>query len=215
MRSRIVRLGKAGLSMPEIAARCLVSWQVVRTILVPEEKPDPAPVEAPLRPATEAPSRGCQKAAERRPEQASTPSGEMVRESRTKVAAEPPRTVVHAPTKPDQAQPAEPQPPLPREVSRPVPDGESRILSEKPPRQPERVSAVSETEREKRAELVREAVAAGRVTKLPPGSAAGLSDIETRFHAAPLAVEQMKGAVGKRARMLAAGRNGRRRRLLK
>lgn len=84
-----------------------------------------------------------------------------------------------------------------------------------PPKQPERVSSVSETEREKRAELVREAVAAGRVTRLPPGSAAGLSDIETRFHAAPLAAEQMKGAVGKRARILAAGRNGRRRRLLK
>ncbi len=93
--------------------------------------------------------------------------------------------------------------------------GPSRILSEMPPKQSERASSVSETEREKRAELVREAVAAGRVTKLPPGSAAGLSDIETRFHAAPLAAEQMKGAVGTRARMLAAGRNGRRRRLLK
>ena len=142
---------------------------------------------------SEQPSGGCQKAAEQPFERAPTPR---------KVVASHKMKRGQAPTRADDAAGS-------------VAAGPSRILAEMPPKQPERVSSVSETEREKRAELVREAVAAGRVTKLPPGSAAGLSDIETRFHAAPLAAEQMKGAVGTRARMLAAGRNGRRRRLLK
>jgi len=217
LRSKIVRLGKAGLSMPEIAAECLVSWQVVRTILqhdvpvllVSERTPDPAPVAAPRTPDTQQPSKGRQKAPERRPEQASTPADEVVRETRTKVAATPLRAVVRHPTKRVQAQPVEPQQPQSREVSRPVPDGESRILSEKPPRQSERASVVSETEREKRAEMVNQAIAAGRVTRLPPGSAAGLSKIETQFHAAPLATDQMKGGAAWRKRVQNARKRGR------
>jgi hypothetical protein len=190
LRSRILRLAEAGHSVVDIAVQCLVSYQAVRSVLSHGSQP--------VLPS-EQPSGGCQKAAEQPIERASTPR-KVVANNNMKQGQAP--KIALQTTRPD-------------DVVAPADSETSRILSEMPPKQPERVSSVSETEREKRAELVREAVAAGRVTRLPPGSAAGLSDIETRFHAAPLAAEQMKGAVGTRARMLAAGRNGRRRRLLK
>ncbi len=190
LRSRILRLAEAGHSVVDIAVQCLVSYQAVRSVLSHGSQP--------VLPS-EQPSGGCQKAAEQPFERAPTPR----------------KVVASHKMKRGQAPKLAPQATRADDAAGSVAAGPSRILAEMPPKQPERVSSVSETEREKRAELVREAVAAGRVTKLPPGSAAGLSDIETRFHAAPLAAEQMKGAVGTRARMLAAGRNGRRRRLLK
>lgn len=195
LRTKIVRLAKAAHSQIEIATWCMVRFQVVRDILahdalVPAVKPTP---KAPPVPAAKPPVKRVWKAVQK-------PSRRLVETS--KAVPAPRQAVADHTVRRGQAArgPAMPAT-IADDTPRPTAGSPSRILSEKPPRELQRPPSISEQERQNRAEMVRQAIAEGRVTRLPSGSAAGLSKIETQFHAAPLAREQMKGSAAWKKRV--------------
>lgn len=227
LRVKIVRLAKAGHSQVEIAARCMVRFQVVRDILahdvpgpvvadglaetvlsgkaVPAIRPVQPPVGRPAEPPVQVQGTAIE-TSPKRPSNAVAPQPVPVQAPAPgKVVADhkplrrvPPVRATERPAQPDvDDRPAHPS---------------SGILSETPPNQAtwsQPVSTLSSDERDRRAAMVDEAIAKGRITRVPPGPAAGLSKIEEQFHAAPLRREQMKGGAAWKKRVENA-RKGRR-----
>lgn len=185
----VIRLAIDGREPGEIAAGAMVSIQTVNAVL--------KAVEGAFRGASEAnsdaPAGACPVPA---PEPAMPPLA-AIAPPPSKPAVERKRTVPAARTD---------KPEVTKARSPAFPKGSP--LAEKPVRERERPARPSQAERDADRQLIDAAIAAGKVTRLPDGHAAGLSSLEMAFHAAPLRADQRKGGWGSRA--AEAGRAGRR-----
>ncbi|PJK29313.1 hypothetical protein [Minwuia thermotolerans] len=216
-RKHVRRLAKAGLEPAEIAARTMKPYQAIRDFIDLELKDARSTPEAsmlndshpaPTRPKAISTSvdRSC------RPEnKAVTPACNEPRPLDKCCQPTPatyPATSLHASPPAAKPQPAIKQASKP--VEKAIEPARAPSFPALPARRPQEIARTSLRRSAEEQAAIDAFLAKGKVTKLPPGHAAGISAIEMEHHAAPLSIEQLKGGAARLKRQREAGRNGRR-----